>query len=286
MANDLHIEKLKAASPLGKEAAYESSYNPNLLFFIPRTIKRKEIGINNILPFTGVDIWNAYELSWLNDKGKPMVAIATIEVPADSENIFESKSLKLYLISFNAMQFTNKDQLEKIISEDLSKGTKTSIKIKISLVQEIHNFQTNCRLPGINIDHLDIAINTYQPDPSFLTTENSATQHSEIEEELNSDLLKSNCLVTNQPDWGSIYIHYQGKKINHAGLLKYIISLREHNEFHEQCVERIFMNILKRCQPKELTVYARYTRRGGIDINPFRTTEINYQLNNDRLLRQ
>lgn len=280
MQMDDHLAQLKAASPLGKEAAYQIYYNPDLLFFIPRAIKRQELGITDTLPFIGADIWNAYELSWLNEKGKPMSAIATIEVPVNSENIFESKSLKLYLISLSASKFASKEHIQHIIREDLSKGIKALVKINIAHTHEISHALVS-RLPGMNIDGLDVEIDTYQPNPDFLITEIG-----EVEEKLNSDLLKSNCLVTNQPDWGSIYIHYQGRKINHAGLLKYIISLREHNEFHEQCVERIFINILKRCQPKKLTVYARYTRRGGIDINPFRTTEKNYRINNDRLIRQ
>lgn len=275
-----YLEEIKAASPLGKKSAYEAHYNPELLYFIPRVIKRQEIGITAAPPFVGVDIWNAYELSWLNDRGKPIVATATIEVPYDSENIFESKSLKLYLTSFNGTCFSDMRRVQDIITIDLSLGIKTKASVKVTGMNETHSAISN-RLPGLNIDDLDISIDTYQPDISFLTTEDT-----EVEEELNSDLLKSNCLVTNQPDWGSLYIHYQGKKINHAGLLRYLVSLREHNEFHEQCVERIFMNILQQCKPNKLTLYARYTRRGGIDINPFRTTESVYKFDNVRLLRQ
>lgn len=280
MSNQTYLEDLKIASPLGKKSAYEAAYNPGLLYFIPRSIKREEIGIINTSPFLGVDIWNAYELSWLNDKGKPMVAIASIQVPCSSENLFESKSLKLYLVSLTGTRFSTVEDVKNTIEKDLSAGTKSKVSVEITLIQNARPTLAN-QLPGYNIDGLDITIDTYQPTIAFLVTENN-----DVEEELNSDLLKSNCLVTNQPDWGSVYIHYQGKKINHAGLLKYIVSLREHNEFHEQCVERIFMNILQQCKPNKLTVYARYTRRGGIDINPFRSTEEDFQVNNARLVRQ
>lgn len=280
MSNKTYLEDLKIASPLGKKSAYEAAYNPGLLYFIPRSIKREEIGIINTSPFLGVDIWNAYELSWLNDKGKPMVAIASIQVPCSSLNLFESKSLKLYLVSLTGSRFSTVEDVKNTIEKDLSAGTQVKVSVEITLIQNARPSLIN-QLPGYNIDGLDITIDTYQPTIAFLITENN-----DVEEELNSDLLKSNCLVTNQPDWGSVYIHYQGKKINHAGLLKYIVSLREHNEFHEQCVERIFMNILQQCKPNKLTVYARYTRRGGIDINPFRSTEEDFQVNNARLVRQ
>lgn len=280
MHKNNYLDDLKLASPLGKKSRYEATYNPNLLYFIPRSIKREEIGITHTSPFFGVDIWNAYELSWLNDKGKPMVAITSIEVPCASENIFESKSLKLYLVSLTGTCFSTVEDVKNTIEKDLSTGTKAKVFVKISMIEDATPALLN-QLPGLNIDGLDITVDTYQPTLAFLTTENV-----EVEEELNSDLLKSNCLVTNQPDWGSVYIHYQGKKISHIGLLKYIISLREHNEFHEQCVERIFMNILQQCKPTKLTVYAKYTRRGGIDINPFRSTESLFKVDNTRLVRQ
>lgn len=275
-----HLEKLKEVSPLGKTVSYNSAYDPNLLFPIPRAAKRKEIGVANPLPFFGVDIWNAYELSWLNPKGKPEVALATIEVPCDSINIFESKSLKLYLNSLNSTRFTNSEEILQILRKDLSFAVSAEVNVYLQPLQTYEKY-TIQQLPGLNIDNLDIEIETYQPEAKFLKT-----LEYEVSEELNSHLLKSNCLVTNQPDWGSLYLCYTGKQIDHAGLLKYIISLREHNEFHEQCVERIFMHLLQQCQPNSLTVYARYTRRGGIDINPFRSTEKNFSAPNIRLIRQ
>lgn len=275
-----HINELKSASPLGKETGYSSTYDASLLFPIPREMKRQEIGITSTLPFFGVDIWNAFELSWLNLKGKPVVALATIEVPADSNNIVESKSLKLYLTSFNGTQFSDVEKVAETIKKDLSNAIESQVNVTVTLVQN-HAPVIIEDLPGINIDDLEVSIETYQPEISYLETSTNL-----ISEELNSHLLKSNCLVTNQPDWGSIYIKYKGPQINREGLLKYIISLREHNEFHEQCVERIFMNILQRCKPERLTVYARYTRRGGIDINPFRSTDADYSVSNARLIRQ
>lgn len=280
MTKQTDLDAIKSASPLGKTTAYIKEYDPRLLYPIPRSLKRDEIGIKETLPFYGVDIWNAYEMSWLNQKGKPMVAMMIIEVPCDSENIFESKSLKLYLTSFNNTRFNNISDVQAALEKDLAKATKSKIKITLTLIQDCEE-QILTKLPGQNIDDLDISIETYQPEISYLATEGEV-----VSEELNTDLLKSNCLVTNQPDWASLYINYRGPKINHEGLLKYIISLREHNEFHEQCVERIFMNLLQHCQPESLTVYARYTRRGGIDINPYRTTEKNFNVINARLFRQ
>lgn len=265
-------------SPLGKETKYKSDYDPHLLFPIPRQPKREEIGIKN-LPFTGHDIWNAYEVSWLNNKGKPIAAIAIITVPCTSPNIFESKSAKLYLNSFNSSRFNSIEEVRSILAKDLSAATGSEVKVELNKLSdsspEIHNgFEAKL------LDDQDIECTEYHTNPRLLKT------HAEhASETLYSDLLKSNCLITNQPDWGSVYIKYTGKKIDHESLLRYIVSFRDHNEFHEQCVERIFQDIMKQCHPEELTVYARYTRRGGLDINPFRTN-CNENLNNIRLVRQ
>lgn len=274
------ITNLKS-SELGKKSIYETQYNPKLLFPIPRDIKRQELGIDINNPgFNGIDIWTHYEVSWLNAKGKPMVAIGEITYPASSENIIESKSMKLYFNSFNNTKFNDTKELIITIKKDISNvvGTEASFNL-INLnqdftIKKIENF--------LCLDELDIECDTYMPHPDFLYCESSDL----IEESLYSNLLKSNCLVTNQPDWGTIFIEYLGRKINNAGLLKYIISLRNHNEFHEQCVERIFNDIKNQCNPHELTVYARYTRRGGLDINPYRTTKQNIGIKNLRLIRQ
>lgn len=267
-------------SPLGKKSAYLQEYNPKLLFPIPRKGKRDEIGVpSHELPFAGIDIWNAYEVSWLTPKGKPQVAVVEFHIPAESKNIIESKSFKLYLNSFNQTRLEDDDQLAAILARDLSRAVEEAVAVKVIPPQAFAEQRID-KLPGENIDNLDIAIDSYETEPTYLQADGE-----EITETLNSDLLKSNCLVTGQPDWGSVVIRYTGKKLNREGLLKYIVSFRNHNEFHEQCVERIFMDIMRMCEPKELTVYARYTRRGGLDINPFRSNfEVPYK--NIRLARQ
>jgi 7-cyano-7-deazaguanine reductase len=262
--NHLSNEQLQD-SPLGKTAAYINTYTASLLFPIPRKIKRDEIGIHQELPFTGVDIWTGYELSWLNLKGKPSVAIADFRIPCESPNIVESKSLKLYLTSFSGSKFESVEQVKHTIEKDLSASTGAPVKLEVLSVDAESLMPS--RLQGTCLDSLDVECSQYMPDPSLLSAKGE-----KVEEVLYSHLLKSNCLVTGQPDWGSIEISYRGSKIDHAGLLKYIVSLRNHNEFHEQCVERIFSDLKRMCQPEWLSVYARYTRRGGLDINPFRVT--------------
>lgn len=266
-------------SPLGKMTDYHLAYDPSLLFSIPRQIKRDEIGIPNTLPFTGVDIWNAYELSWLTAKGKPVIAVAILTVPCTTPAIFESKSLKLYFNSFNQTAFDSTEDVQHTIEKDLSKATGGTVIVELILSAQFSKKKLQ-ELPGVCIDNIDTEISCYQTDPSLLTTEKNI-----VTETLLSHLLKSNCLITNQPDWGSVMIEYTGPQINHENLLKYIVSFRQHNEFHEQCVERMFIDILKHCQPTELTIYARYTRRGGIDINPFRTNA-NKTAKNYRSYRQ
>jgi len=250
-------------SPLGKKSTYQDTYSPELLFPIPRKQKRTEMGIGDPLPFTGVDIWNAYELSWLNPKGKPEIAMAEFHFPCTSPNIIESKSFKLYLNSLNQTKFENAKHLQKVLENDLSKASGASVKAILKFSDDVCFMQMPS---GICVDKLDISTDCYHPDKNLLKTSSGTN-----EEQIYSHLLKSNCLVTGQPDWGGIWIHYLGPKIDHESFLKYIISFRNHNEFHEQCVERIFMDLLTQCQPKKLTVYGRYTRRGGLDINPFRT---------------
>jgi 7-cyano-7-deazaguanine reductase len=253
-------------SPLGKTSAYQSEYAPELLFPIPRQQKRDELGLSGTLPFFGVDIWNAYELSWLNMRGKPQVAIATVSAPADSPNIVESKSFKLYLNSFNQTRLANTEALLALLREDLSNAFGAPVHVTLATPDSFGSLKMG-ELDGVLLDRLDVEIDHYQPSPHLL----SANQdEAPVEETLVSHLLKSNCLVTGQPDWGSVQIQYAGPQIDQEGLLKYLIGFREHNEFHEQCVERIFMDVLRQCKPSKLAVYARYTRRGGLDINPWR----------------
>lgn len=250
---------------LGKQVSYSDKYNPELLQAVPRSISRAEIKLPNELPFTGVDIWNGFELSWLNAKGKPQVAILRCEVPVTSPNLIESKSFKLYLNSFNQTKFKSALDIEKYLKSDLSACAGQDVAVQIIPSSEFGSIQFGA-FNGTLLDDLDIEVTDFDILPSLLTTTEEKTL-----ETLVSHLLKSNCLITNQPDWGSILIKYSGDKIDHEGLLRYLISFRQHNEFHEQCVERIYYDILKQCKPKQLTVYARYTRRGGLDINPFRS---------------
>lgn len=256
-------------SPLGKAVHYESTYNPTLLYPIARAEKRAELGITGALSFVGVDIWNAYELSWLNLRGKPVVALGEFVVPAESPCIIESKSLKLYLNSYNQSKVTSMAEVETRIAADLSKAAGAPVAVKLTPVEEVNACPMGVP-DGICIDSLDIEINTYTPTPSILRTLQGANTSDET---LYSHLLKSNCLVTGQPDWGMLALRYSGPRIDREALLRYIVSFREHNEFHEQCVERIFSDIQRECRPTRLAVWARYTRRGGLDINPVRATE-------------
>lgn len=270
-------------SELGKESDYDQHYNPNRLYPIPRAGKRQEIGVDpSCLPFFGFDCWNHYEVSWLNAKGKPVVALAEIIYDCNSPKLIESKSLKLYFNSFNNSKMNNAEDLANIIKKDLQDRVEAEVFVAIHPLDGSKLVEIQRSFIGESIDHLDVECTTYLVDPSFLCVSEEI-----VEETLYSDLLKSNCLVTNQPDWGSVQITYAGKKINREGLLKYLVSFRNHNEFHEQCIERIFVDIMKYCKPESLTVYGRYTRRGGLDINPYRSTEkSSFVGKNLRLIRQ
>ena len=280
--NEKHQDDTKN-SALGKKTSYEQSYNPKLLYQIPRAAKRQEIGVEpDKLPFKGIDLWNHYEVSWLNQKGKPIVAMAEIYYDCASPYIVESKSLKLYFNSFNNTKFTSGNDLKEAVQKDLEKIIGSDVHVIINELNQFKNIGILSSFDGECIDLLDVDCDTYMVEPSYLKTGSAI-----VEEFLYSDLLKSNCLVTNQPDWGSVCIAYKGKEINQEGLLKYIVSFRNHNEFHEQCIERIFVDIMNHCQPESLTVYGRYTRRGGLDINPYRSTEkVNIQDLFFRLVRQ
>jgi 7-cyano-7-deazaguanine reductase len=263
-----------SGSLLGKTASYRATYAPELLYPISRTPKREEIGLSaeriaaGRLPFMGADLWTAYELSWLTPRGKPQVAIATITVPCDSPCIIESKSFKLYLNSFNMTRVESPERLREMLVHDLSAAAGARVGVRLVL-PEAFDAQPIHELSGVLLDRMDIDCDRYGPPAPELLT--AAFDEQPVTETLTSHLLKSNCLVTGQPDWGSVQISYTGPQIDQEGLLRYLISFREHDEFHEQCVERIFTDILERCQPVRLQVYARYTRRGGLDINPWRT---------------
>ena len=261
-------------SQLGKSSSYVDQYDAALLFPIARRSKRDEIGLTGTLPFFGADLWTAYELSWLNPRGKPQLALARITVPAESTHIVESKSVKLYLNSFNNSVFADASAVQTRLREDLSAAVwqggavMSSVGVQLVLPQDFDKEPVH-ELDGLNLDRLDLECSHYQPAPELLTAQSNEAP---VTETLTSQLLKSNCLVTGQPDWGSVRISYTGPQIDQAGLLQYIVSFRNHNEFHEQCVERIFMDIWRACKPSKLEVYARYTRRGGVDINPWRTS--------------
>lgn len=277
-------------APLGKASRYADQYDASLLFPIPRADKRNEIGLRHNMPFFGADMWTAFELSWLNLRGKPQVALAHITVPCESPNIIESKSFKLYLNSFNNTQFADSEAVQTLIKQDLSRAAwqgapaPSTGQVSVRLIApEMFDAQPVHELDGLSLDRLDIDCERYSPAPELLRTELETVPVSEV---LVSHLLKSNCLVTGQPDWGSVQISYSGQAINQEGLLQYIVSFRNHNEFHEQCVERIFMDIWTRCKPTKLAVYARYTRRGGLDINPFRTSHPASLPKNNRTARQ
>ena len=261
-------------SPLGKSASYPTDYAPEVLFPMARATQRALIGVGEQPLFMGADLWTAYELSWLNLRGKPQVALARLVVPADSPNIVESKSLKLYLGSFSNARLSGPEEVVARIRTDLSaalwQGSGRTGVVGVQLVQpDVFAREGVQELEGLDLDRLDLECTHYQPAPELLSAQFDELP---VTETLTSQLLKSNCLVTGQPDWGSVQIRYSGPQIDQAGMLQYLVSFRNHNEFHEHCVERIFMDIWRQCRPSQLTVYARYTRRGGLDINPFRTS--------------
>lgn len=251
-------------SSLGREVAYPAGYNPDLLFPIPRAGARAQLGIDPAtLPFIGHDRWHAFELAWLDRRGKPQVATATLYVPCESPNLIESKSLKLYLNSLNDVRFDSAAAVCQRVIDDLSPRAGAPVRVELGVPAIAEQPQ------GELIDGLEVAIDHYDPpQPDFL----AADAGDIVEETLVSELLKSNCPVTGQPDWATLYLHYRGPRIQREGLLRYVVSFRHHAGFHEQCVEQIFGDVLARCQPQSLSVEARYTRRGGLDINPWRAT--------------
>lgn len=270
-------------SALGQRSAYIDRYDASLLFPIARLGKRQELGIGDALPFEGFDRWQHYEVSWLNLKGKPQVAIAEIVYACTSPNIIESKSMKLYFNSLNNTPFQDAQQVQHLLQHDLSVAVGAPVWVKLLPLTQVANMVLRPTFSGICLDELDIDCDRYQVDASLL----SVTQDWVEEESVYSDLLKSNCLVTHQPDWGSVCIRYTGHTIDHAGLLRYLVSFRNHNEFHEQCIERIYIDIQQHCQPTSLTVDGRYTRRGGLDINPYRCSHpVDLQHSFERLCRQ
>lgn len=268
-------------STLGKSVAYSAAYDPLLLFAIARSDIRAQLGLGSDLPFHGCDLWNAYELSWLDARGKPRVALAEFRIPAESANLIESKSFKLYLGSLAQHRLDGTEALRVLLARDISQAAGMAVTVVLTPVTS--GAVRIEPLVGEVIDELPITVDHYGPPRSeFLRID----EGSAVKETLVSHLLRSNCPVTGQPDWGSVQIGYRGPRIDRAGLLRYLISFRQHSEFHEQCVERIFVDLMTRCAPSELSVYARYTRRGGLDINPWRSNLRGFDPGNPRTARQ
>lgn len=271
-------------SPLGKTTEYVDRYDPSLLFPIPRAPKWAELGMSaQNLPYIGADIWNCYELSWLLPSGKPVVAVAEFQIPADSPCMIESKSFKLYLNSLNQSVFLDAAQLTDVLVRDLSAVAGKAVCVRIKTLEEAR-LEGVAALPGQCIDDLDVPIEHYDaPKPELLQVSQTAAVADYC---WHTHLLRSNCPVTGQPDWGSLVVDYRGLALEPASLLAYIVSFRRHADFHEQCVERVFLDIQRLVQPERLTVYARYVRRGGLDINPYRTTDAGCLGINLRTVRQ
>ncbi|WP_036769002.1 NADPH-dependent 7-cyano-7-deazaguanine reductase QueF [Photorhabdus australis] len=268
---------------LGKTTSYHDQYDANLLQAVPRSMNREPLNIfPDNLPFHGADIWTLYELSWLNSRGLPQVAVGHVSLNAASKNLIESKSFKLYLNSFNQTRFESWQTVEETLQRDLAACADGHVEVTLHHLNHFNN-QPISSFTGECIDNQDIDITEYNFNRDYLQ---GAAQGPLVEEVLVSHLLKSNCLITHQPDWGSVQIHYKGAKINQEALLRYLVSFRHHNEFHEQCVERIFNDLQQLCAPEKLSVYARYTRRGGLDINPWRTNGTDFVPETGRLARQ
>jgi 7-cyano-7-deazaguanine reductase len=253
--------------PLGRTVAYPAHYDPSLLFPIERRAGRDAIGVPDRLPFVGHDRWHAYELSWLDPRGRPRVATATLHVPATSPRLVESKSLKLYLNSLNGSRFDGDGAVFATIAADLSAAAGAPVAVEPGLPPV--DAEDAASTAVVDLDALEVDCDAHDgPDPALLHADDDTC----VDEILQSALLKSNCPVTGQPDWASVRIACRGPRLDRAGLLRYLVSFRDHAGFHEQCVERIFIDVMARCRPQALSVEARYTRRGGLDINPWRAT--------------
>lgn len=272
---------------LGKQTDYPAHYAPDLLFPIPRTANRARLSLADELPFHGEDLWTAYELSWLEPSGKPRLALADFRFPASSPFMIESKSFKLYLNSLNQHVFASSTALRETLKTDLSRaaGAAVHVELKDASARATFASATTAWLNPVYLDELPCSDFSYQPDAQLLQLD--ARHPSTGEETLISDLLRSNCPVTGQPDWASVFIRYRGPRIDHLSMLRYIVSFRQCQDFHEHCVERIFVDVMARCGCESLSVYARYTRRGGLDINPYRASSgLSAKAPSVRLVRQ
>jgi 7-cyano-7-deazaguanine reductase len=254
-----------ANAPLGRDTGYPEHYAPALLYAVPRAPQREALGIRTALPFAGADVWTAYDLTWIDPRGRPQVAIATIEVPAESPSLIESKSMKLYLGSYAQTRFDAAGDVTAAITHDLRAAAGAPVRVALDLPARFAAMALR-ELDGTSLDTLDVACSAYDVDATLLDAGAGA-----VAETLRTDLFRSMCPVTGQPDLGSLRIAYEGRPLDRPALLRYLVSYRCHPGFHEHCVERIFTDIKARCAPRRLTVEARFTRRGGLDINPFRT---------------
>jgi 7-cyano-7-deazaguanine reductase len=254
------------ASPLGHATRYADAYDARLLFPVDRSPQRAELGFGAAVPFGGIDLWTAYELSWVDAAGKPQVAIATFAVPAESPRLVESKSVKLYLTAFNQTRFSSDSEVAAVLGRDLSEATGAHVEVSLTLPRGFAALP-HAELTGICLDDLPITADAGEPVPEALVAAGPP-----VAETLFTRLFRSLCPVTGQPDYASIQLAYRGARIDRAGLLRYLVSFRRHPGFHEHCVERIFADVWRRCRPEALCVYARFTRRGGIDINPWRAS--------------
>lgn len=268
--------------PLGSQVDYPEQYAPEVLHPIPRVDGRSRLGLRGDLPFAGVDIWNAYEMSWLNEKGKPLVACGEFHFPADSPNIVESKSFKLYLNSFNQGRWASVDAVREALQRDLSSACGATVGVFLHRPEQWPSVLNMAPMTGVCLDELDIGMADYRPDAALLRCDADTSSG----QRYYSHLLRSRCPVTGQPDWASISIACDGPTLDTASLLRYLVSFRQQDDFHEQCVEQIFCDIWRQCQPESLTVYARYLRRGGLDINPWRSNERGARPENSREFRQ
>jgi 7-cyano-7-deazaguanine reductase len=269
-------------NPLGDQTSYPTKYSPDVLYPIPRWPARSLLEIDKKIQMYGLDHWQAYEMSWLDPKGKPQFAIGEFFFNAESENIVESKSLKLYLNSLNNEKYESIDSVSDIVTADLSAASRSEVKVRLTLIsRSTNNLKTE--LPGICVDHEDVSIEQTEPDRDLLKINSELV----FDEELNSHSFKSNCPVTGQPDWASFYVQYTGMQIDKASLLRYLCSYRDHQGYHEECAERIYRDIMLKSAPSELFVAMNYLRRGGIDINVYRSTRLlGSDCINPRLIRQ
>nr|WP_313062598.1 NADPH-dependent 7-cyano-7-deazaguanine reductase QueF [Moraxella sp. CTOTU49097] len=283
------MKPLETHGILGQSTSYPKTYAPDMLYPIPRALGRAKLALPADALSIGMDWWQVFEMSWLNLHGISQVAMARLAIPATSDYIVESKSLKLYFNSLNFTEFDNQQAVKAAVEKDLSACLKTDVTIEIFEVNIANSLpisapQGDCIDNALDSSDKKIAI-VSDVDPSSLTVANQVASDSQLQI-LHSHLLRSNCPVTNQPDWGTLEIQIDSQPIDRAGLLEYILSFRQHNGFHEQCVEQIFSDLTQAFAPKTLMVRAWYTRRGGIDINPCRVSDISLLPPPSRLNRQ